>query len=315
MIFKEFLQPIVSALEQIENDSKNNESIKRAHSLLNNICNFNFLVAIYVSNKLLSFTYNLSEYLQTKNIDLVNAFESVSEVSKKLHDIRENSNVEFHEIYEGVKSISVLLNVDETMPRICGRQKNRNNVPFKDIEEFYRRTIFIPYLDDLLCSLKQRFISHKDTIMSLQYVLPSLAVDNPFSCLKPAVQFYEDDLPGYQDIIEAEFKLWQSKWKTVGSKFRPLNAIETLTNCDSNMFPNMYQLLKLISVLPVSTATAERSFSSLRRLKTYLRNSTSESRLVGLALLSIHRDIDISDDQILDKFANSGKARRLKLSL
>lgn len=75
------------------------------------------------------------------------------------------------------------------------------------------------------------------------------------------------------------------------------------------------QLLKLISVLPVSTATAERSFSSLRRLKTYLRNSTSESRLVGLALLSIHRDIDISDDQILDKFANSGKARRLKLSL
>jgi len=81
------------------------------------------------------------------------------------------------------------------------------------------------------------------------------------------------------------------------------------------MFPNMYQLLKLILVLPVSTATAERSFSSLRRLKTYLRNSTSESRLVGLALLSIHRDIDISDDQILDTFANSGKARRLKLSL
>lgn len=145
--------------------------------------------------------------------------------------------------------------------------------------------------------------------------MPSLAVDNPFSCLKPAVQFYEDDLPGYQDIIETEFTLWQSKWKTVGPKFRPLNAIETLTNCDSNMFPNMYQLLKLISVLPVSTSTAERSFSSLRRLKTYLRNSTSESRLVGLALLSIHRDIDISDDQILDKFANSRKARRLKLSL
>lgn len=53
----------------------------------------------------------------------------------------------------------------------------------------------------------------------------ALAVDNPFSCLKSAVQFYEDDLPGYQYIIEAEFKLWQSKWKTVGSKFRPLNAI------------------------------------------------------------------------------------------
>jgi hypothetical protein len=67
----------------------------------------NLLVAIYVSNKLLSYTYNLSEYLQTKNIDLVNAFESVFKISKKLQDIRENSKVEFHEIYEGVKSISV----------------------------------------------------------------------------------------------------------------------------------------------------------------------------------------------------------------
>lgn len=124
MIFKEFLQPIVSALEQIENNSKNNESIKRAHSLLNDICNFNFLVAICVSNKLLSFIYNLSEYLQTKNIDLVNAFGSVSEVSKKLQDTRENSNVEFHEIFKGVKSIAILLNVNDTIPRICDRQKN-----------------------------------------------------------------------------------------------------------------------------------------------------------------------------------------------
>lgn len=43
-----------------------------------------FLVAVCVSNKLLSFTYSLSEYLQTKNIDLVNALETVSRVSNEL---------------------------------------------------------------------------------------------------------------------------------------------------------------------------------------------------------------------------------------
>lgn len=42
MIFKKFLQPIVMALEQIQNDSKNKENIKRAHSLLNCICNVSF---------------------------------------------------------------------------------------------------------------------------------------------------------------------------------------------------------------------------------------------------------------------------------
>lgn len=75
----------------------------------------------------------------------------------------------------------------------------------------------------------------------------------------------------------------------------------------------MYELLKILAIIPVSTASAEHSFSTLRRLKTYLRNTTSKSRLVGLALLAIHRDIDIPDDILLDKFANSGKERNLNL--
>lgn len=44
------------------------------------------------------------------------------------------------------------------------------------IGEFLKRLIFIPYLDDLLYSLKNRFTSHKGTLMSLQYVLPYLSV-------------------------------------------------------------------------------------------------------------------------------------------
>lgn len=48
-------------------------------------------------------------------------------------------------------------------------------------------------------------------------MLPSLAADSPFSYLKPAVKFYEDNLPGHQDIIEAKFELLHSMWRTVES--------------------------------------------------------------------------------------------------
>jgi len=41
-----------------------------------------------------------------------------------------------------------------------------------------------------------------------------------------------------------------------------------------------------ISYHTMSTTTPERTFSSLKRLKTYLRNSTTENRLNGLALMS-----------------------------
>ncbi len=62
--------------------------------------------------------------------------------------------------------------------------------------------------------------------------------------------------------------------------------------------------------LPISIATVERTFSTLRLLKTYLRNRTSEARLTGLALMYIYNNHKIDIDQIIDRFA-SMKNRRL----
>ncbi|GBO13417.1 hypothetical protein AVEN_23865-1 [Araneus ventricosus] len=94
--------------------------------------------------------------------------------------------------------------------------------------------------------------------------------------------------------------LWKEKWSQENSENLPKTAISSLEKCHKTFFPNIYILLKLLAVLPVSVATVERSFSSLRRLKTYLINTTSEGRLNGL---SIHRDIKIRDE-VLDKFAS-----------
>ena len=58
--------------------------------------------------------------------------------------------------------------------------------------------------------------------------------------------------------------------------------------------------------MPVSVASAERSFSSLRRLKTWMRSSMGEDRLTGLALLNVHKDIKIKAEDIIERFA-SGK--------
>ena len=58
-------------------------------------------------------------------------------------------------------------------------------------------------------ALNVRFISHNETITSLQYVLPSIVVKKPYSYLKIAVEFYENDLPRLNDVIEAEYEIWQ----------------------------------------------------------------------------------------------------------
>jgi len=57
-----------------------------------------------------------------------------------------------------------------------------------------------------------------------------------------------------------------------------------------------------MSVLPVTTTTNERSFSTLRRLKTYLRSTMGEDCLNGLASLNVHRDINVDINQALNQF-------------
>ena len=57
-------------------------------------------------------------------------------------------------------------------------------------------------------------------------------------------------------------------------------------------------------------ASAERSFSKLKLIKTYLRSSTSRERLDGLALLAIENEgaKQLNIDDSVCKFANH-KAR------
>ena len=51
------------------------------------------------------------------------------------------------------------------------------------------------------------------------------------------------------------------------------------------MIPELQKVLRILAVIPATSCSAERSFSSLRRLKTYLRNTMTQERLSDLALL------------------------------
>lgn len=97
-------------------------------------------------------------------------------------------------------------------------------------------------------------------------------------------------------------------WKHENSDV-PQSPIASLKHCNAILYPNVRKILEVLCVLPVTSAEPERSFSTLRRLKTWLRSTTSEDRLNGLAVLNIHRDIDIKPEDVVEKFANKGRRR------
>jgi len=111
------------------------------------------------------------------------------------------------------------------------------------------------------------------------------------------IEAYKDDLENNLNVLMAEMEVWQAFLQR--NKAHHVNAIDFLNICDNTIFPNIHILLKIFITLPVSTSTAERSFSTLRRIKTYLRNTMSEGRLNGLANLNIHREIPVDTDSVL----------------
>ena len=90
----------------------------------------------------------------------------------------------------------------------------------------------------------------------------------------------------------------------------PLEILELVKAADC--YPNVsiaYRIL--LTILPVTVASTERSFSKLKLLKSYLTSSMSQGRLNDLAILCIEKNIleNIDVDTIINDFA-SRNARR-----
>ena len=87
----------------------------------------------------------------------------------------------------------------------------------------------------------------------------------------------------------------------------PDNALQALNKCDSALFPNINSLLITLCTLPFNSVECERNGSALKRLKTYLRSTMGQSRLNGLALLYINKDIKVDSKEVVRRFFLKGR--------
>ena len=67
-------------------------------------------------------------------------------------------------------------------------------------------------------------------------------------------------------------------------------------------FPSLHNFFLDFVDMPVTTSSAERSFSTLKLLKSYLRSTMASDRQSTIALLHINQDISIDYDQVMQVF-------------
>jgi len=80
-------------------------------------------------------------------------------------------------------------------------------------------------------------------------------------------------------------------------------------------FPTLLKAIQIALTIAVSTAECERSFSALKRIKTYLRSTMTEKRLTDLAILAIEKELtsDLSLGAVVNEFATADRNRRIVL--
>ena len=86
---------------------------------------------------------------------------------------------------------------------------------------------------------------------------------------------YSDDMADV-NTFDAEIHMWENQWLLTSQTNLPNTVEETISRMQTSTYPNIFKVLHLLAVLPVTTCTCERSISTLRRVKTYLRNTMKQ---------------------------------------
>lgn len=310
--FLELYIPISNTLDnlRIEGDSTSQQ-------LYHPINCFETIVSTCIACFLLSEITPLSRLLQTPTIDFGIAHHHVLSLLKTF-DTRETDAINYFKniVFEQAKEVAKELLVQPTAPRTYQR---RHGQDILDPEEFYRDRVFLPFLRELKENIEKRLSIFNQIRIQ---ILTRLRPEHITSASCSISELYKKLTDNFFDRLPQPLQLFGEleRWKTecIGFMNKPnyinLWMNDLLVKCDPVLYPNIHYLLVFLATLPVTTSSAERAFSALKRIKTYCRSTMVENRLNGLAAAFIHKNVDIDANKILELFVKN-HPRRLDFGL
>lgn len=175
--FKNNIEHVVNAL-QIISTWKDLQTSSKAQSLISSLVNTNFIISLYCLSHLLAITQNLSAILQEKTLDKFRAKTLITDVLSVLKETRKNADTAFQKLFLDINECHHALDISVLIPRRAARQINRCNVETNDPEVYYRISIFIPLLDNIIEDIEFRFDDERvSNIFHLNVLVPSLTVN------------------------------------------------------------------------------------------------------------------------------------------
>ncbi|XP_050368880.1 uncharacterized protein LOC126786972 [Argentina anserina] len=271
------------------------------------------------NQEIMGITNARCQALQQKNQDISNAMHLVFYTKKMIQNLREDGWVTF---LDQVVSFSNKFEVDVLdldAPYFEGQSRRRK----RDItlEHHFHFDIFVAAIDAQLQELDCRFGESALELLTLSSGLDPRNSYNSFNidviCLL-VEKYYPFDFTE-QEKIDLRYQLSSFKIDVHNHPvLQSLSSIpELCRKLDETKRASKYylfdRLIRLVLTLPVSTTTGERAFSTMKIIKTRLRNKMEDDFLADNLVVYIEREIvkTFTSNCIPDEFTSMKEYRVL----
>lgn len=313
---------IIKSLTEIVLTSSKKDEREEASAIIKQMSSFEFVFITTILYKILTQVNFASKVLQRKTTDL-------NECVRALEQVQQNVSI-LRSCYEDVKAEAKNLatkwsiNTDfmqKRQPKVKRHfDELSNDYRFSNTENIFKVEVFNFVIDRVLRQINNRFESMKSFNNLFDILVPVTAlscdetkiISKCTSICKKYSEIFDLNklIAQYINLLNiAKYDLRDDL--SVKEYF---DLVLTKYGVLESDLTEVYLLFLLFFTLPVTTANVERTFSKLKMIKNYLRSTTGQDRLSGLALISIENEeaekLDLRE--VINEFANK-KARRRDL--
>ena len=228
------------------------ETQTRAQGIVTSLQKFINIVAFIILKSALDYIKGLAAKLQKRHMEVYEAYLMVDRVISKISRVRNNIEEQFNMWYEEAKALADVVDSSEEKPRTTRHQRRRGNMPAESTAEYYKRAFAIPFIDELLQHLRDRFSEENRAIVSIFSIMPALIISSvdpqgQTEHMKP----WEADLPSPMPFPN-ELQRWKLYWieKREAGATIPDNLKSSIAHADEDVFPNIRVLLILAVLCP-----------------------------------------------------------------